>query len=141
MSEIELSEAIEEVRTEVGRIDTKASLLMGLAGAGAGIAASGDLLTGDEPGVWLVRAGAAALAGATLAALKAVRPRLARAPFMRNRSVAAPRLALDLESPQERYQALCTVAAAKYKAVRCAVDLIIFAVLTIAAGTVWQHLT
>ncbi|WP_017540812.1 hypothetical protein [Nocardiopsis halophila] len=140
MSEIELSEAIEEVRTEIGRIDTKASILVGLAGAGTGIAVSGDLLTGDEPGVWLVRAGASALAGATLAALNAVRPRLARAPFMRNRHATAPRLNFALEAPQERYQALCAVAASKYRAVRHSVDLIAFAVLAIAAGTVWQFL-
>ncbi len=124
-----LSDAVAEVRTELGRADSKASMLLALAGAGVAVVASTDLITGTEPAAWIVRAGLALLVGAVVVLLSTVRPKLAGAPFMRaNAADWRP------ETPEERMRNLATVAAAKFRRIRLAVDLTAGGVVAIGAG-------
>ncbi|GAB3452667.1 hypothetical protein GCM10027570_31110 [Streptomonospora sediminis] len=129
----DLDTAVEEVRTELGRADSKASMLLALTGAAAAIVATSPLITTETAGAWLARAGLAVLVTAVVVLLLVARPRLRSAPFMH-----AAAGAWRPETPRERMSALSAVARSKFVRIRLAVDLIVVAVLLIGAGICWE---
>lgn len=127
-----LAEAVTEVRAELVRADSKASMLLALSGAGVAVAASSDLLASDSPAVWAIRAGLAVLVAAVVVLLLVVRPKLAGAPFM---TIGTP--GWRPETPQERMRNLSAVARAKFTRIRIAVDLLITGVVLLGGGIAW----
>ena len=128
---VPLTSYIEEMRAELARVDTKASMLIAL--TGAGLAVLSPALSGNGAGHWVVRAGAVVLVAALLVLLATVRPQLKQAPFAALDSAPgswAP------EEPRERAVKLATVTSRKFRLVRYAVDLLTVAVLLIGAGLI-----
>ena len=127
-----LDSCAEEVRGELRRADTKASMLLALAGAGVAVAASSKLLTADDTITQaLAGGGTAFLVAAVIALLLVVRPRLATAPFMQDPSAWRP------ESPRQRVLNLSAVARLKFTRVRVAVDLLLAGTALLGAAVLW----
>ncbi|MFJ9558390.1 hypothetical protein ACIRPH_31670 [Nocardiopsis sp. NPDC101807] len=130
---VPISEYIAEMRSELARVDTKAGLLAGLSGASLALLA--PQLDGDDPAVWVIRAGAAALVAALVVMLLGVRPRISRtAPFA---ALLADPTGWTPEGERERALALAAVTASKFRRIRLAVDLLIGAAVLVGAGLLW----
>ncbi|HLU96343.1 MAG TPA: hypothetical protein VKZ89_05830 [Thermobifida alba] len=86
-----LDSCAEEIRGELRRADTKASMLLAVSGAAAALVGSSDLLTAPHAlTAWPARAGAALLVAAVVALLLTVRPKTAGAPFMQDPAAWRP---------------------------------------------------
>jgi len=130
---VPLTEYIAEMRAELARVDTKAGLLVGFAGASLALLA--PQLDGGGPAVWVIRAGAAALVAALVLMLLGVRPRITpRAPFA---GMLADPDGWTPEGERERALALAAVTHTKFVRIRAAVDLLIVAAVLVGAGLLW----
>jgi hypothetical protein len=129
--------ALETLRSELARVDGKASLLLAL--TGAGLAALVATATSIHPPVGVLvlgTVGAAVLLAATVLLLLAVRPRLGSAGWPTWHALEAEALHREVGHGQHlaEVQVLATSARAKYIQVRIAIDLVLAAFVPLSAA-------
>lgn len=132
-----LTEELEAVRGELGRVDSKASMLLGLAAGGLLLATAPQ-----PPGFagWLIKAGMGVAAASLVPLLAVVRPRLGATGFPHHarRSPAEIQTELAKANPRtfrsEQLIALSKIALRKFKLLRVAVILQVLALVVAGMG-------
>lgn len=134
-----LIEELNAVHGELGRVDSKSSMLLGFA-------AGGLLLATAAPpagiGAWIMRAGMAFAAASIVPLLAVVRPRLGSGGFTHHarRTVEQIQAEMTKVSPRtwrsEQLIALSRIAVRKFKLLRVAAGLQIVALVLAGAGAV-----
>ena len=132
-----MAEELEAVRSELSRVDSKSSMLLGLAAGGLLLAT-----TGQPAGIggWLIKAGMGGAAASIVPLLAVVRPRLGATGFPHHarRSVGEVQAELAKVNPRmwrsEQLIALSKIAVRKFKLLRIAVILQVLALVIASAG-------
>lgn len=144
----------DEVYRELGRLDTKCGALAGLTGAGATFLAS-TMPAKTGTGVLIMLTGASLMLGlATVVLLKTMRPRLGPTGFNRYAVGDPAELAAELDAEAaaaadggcsvpaaQNLQILSQICVRKNRMLAAAIDMVIVAVVFIAAAAVLAALT